>query len=240
MASADDLSLVELRGPAFEWLGPGGRITIQGVEYEYADSEADDDSINDAVGPGKTFGKLVKRVSAPLEMFLSICSDLLGNGPDATFTRVMRREYPSLWHYKRTKRLSWWIHESKLNPQHIWPLSKDGIGRLVQFVIDRRYNLSVRLTAAYYLLLLLQWTVSHRLCTILPLIHDPLLRLCQEGSRNGIASMILQPLQEAVSSKEDLTRIGSCKLKEIPAAIMYAPALCVYRCADSHWNVSRC
>ncbi|TFK45429.1 hypothetical protein OE88DRAFT_1740287 [Heliocybe sulcata] len=49
MVSTDDNSLIELRGAAFQWLGPGGRITIQGVEHEYADSDADDDSIDDTV-----------------------------------------------------------------------------------------------------------------------------------------------------------------------------------------------
>ncbi|TFK45445.1 hypothetical protein OE88DRAFT_1214160 [Heliocybe sulcata] len=188
MPSTDDLSILELRGPAIEWLGPGGRITIGDVEYEYADSEADDDSIDDAVGPGRMFGKLVKRVAAPLEMFFSVCSDLLGNGPDATFTKIMRRDGPWVKEYRRTRRLSWWLN---MHEHIVWLPSPVGrhigeVGRLVQFVIDRRYSLSVRLTAAYYLVLIMAQSFLGDLPGLLPLIHDALLRLCLEGSRHGI------------------------------------------------------
>ncbi|TFK49190.1 hypothetical protein OE88DRAFT_1736841 [Heliocybe sulcata] len=199
-------SIIELRGAAFEWLGPGRRITVLGVEYEYADSDADDDSIDDAVGPGRTFGKLVKRVAAPLETCLSFCSDLLGNGPDAAFTRFMCRECPGIRSYRHTKRLSWWINN----------LAGD-IARLVQFVIDRRYHLSVRLTAAYYLLFVRKWA---GLCTFVPLFHDALLRICQEGSRRGINPSTLQPLQATVTFEEDLMRIMNCEVVEIPAVII--------------------
>ncbi|TFK45276.1 hypothetical protein OE88DRAFT_1229524 [Heliocybe sulcata] len=233
MPSTEDYSIIELRGAALEWLGPGCRITIHGVEYEYADSDADDDSIDDAVGPGRMFGKLVKRVAAPLEMFFSICSDLLGNGPDAIFTRLMRREYPDERDYRRSKCLSWWIGRHRPHPSLRRPGNQDH-GRLVQFAIDRRYKFSVRLTAAYYLLLLLRCAYLDSLSTILPLFHDALLRLCQEGSRRSIHSrLILRPLQEVVTFKRDLIHFGSCKEEEIPAIIMCAPALRAYRHADS-------
>ncbi|TFK45423.1 hypothetical protein OE88DRAFT_1669232 [Heliocybe sulcata] len=223
MPPTDDNSILELRGAAVEWLGSGGQITIQGVEYEYADSDADDDSIDDAVGPGRTFGKLVKRMAASVEMFLSFCSDLLGNGPDAIFTRLMRRNDPLDSRYRRTKRLSWWIKDLA----YIFPPIRLGvyrnlyhnrdISRLVQFVIDRRYHISVRLTAAYYLLILLKFS---RLCAFVPLFHDVLSRICQEGSRHGIKPSTLRPLQEVLTFKEDLMCITTCDAKEVPAVII--------------------
>ncbi|TFK49191.1 hypothetical protein OE88DRAFT_1662603 [Heliocybe sulcata] len=219
MSPAHDDSIVELGGPTFEWLGPGGRLTIDDVEYEYADSDADDDSIDDAVGPGRTFGKLVKRVAAPVEMFLSFCSDLLGNGPNATFTRLMRRQFPWSIRSRRTRNLSWWLG-NWLYVTSMVSEDNDEIWRLIQFVIDRRYNFSVRLTAAYYLLILLQSLRSFQLSHILPLVHNPLLRLCQEGFRRGINSSILQPLEEVVTLNEDLKRIANCGLEETPGIVI--------------------
>ncbi|TFK45432.1 hypothetical protein OE88DRAFT_1649295 [Heliocybe sulcata] len=219
MASSDN-SVVELRGSAFKWLGSGGRITINNIEYEYADSDADDDSIEDALGPGRTVGKLLKRVSAPVEMFLSFCSDILGNGPDSIFTRLMHCHFPHRKTYRQTKHISWWFNEFGLCLLETSSEDDHQAQRLVQFVIDRRYHLSVRLTTAYYLLLLLEWTQLADLCHTVLLIHDVLLQFCQECSRKGITSTILRPLEDVVSFREDVIRIGSCGNKEISAVIM--------------------
>ncbi|TFK45443.1 hypothetical protein OE88DRAFT_1669241 [Heliocybe sulcata] len=220
MSSTDDLSIVELRGAAFEWLGPSGRIAIHGVEYEYADSDADDDSIDDAVGPGRTFGKLVKPVAAPLEMFFSFCSDLLGNGPDPTFTRLMCRKHSIPKKFGRRRNLTWWCKEHLIQLWTIYYEDDENIERLVQFVIDRRYKFSVRLTAAYYLLILLQSLRSFQLWRILPLMHNALLRLCQEGSRRGINSSILKPLEEVVTFNEELKHIIYCWSQKMPDVII--------------------
>ncbi|TFK45439.1 hypothetical protein OE88DRAFT_1649301 [Heliocybe sulcata] len=231
MSPAQDLSVVELSGAAFEWLGPGGRITIGDVKYEYADSDNDDSSIDDAVGPGRTFGRLVKRVAAPLEMFLSLCSDLLGNGPDATYTRLIRRSRPwgkETGDYRCTRHLGWWFKQPFMLFEIMSASShpRDETERLVQFTIDRRYNLSVRLTAAYYLSLLVLSLPPDEHCHTLPLVHDALLRLCQEASRRGISPTIMRPLEELVVFKEDLICIASCPPEDVPAVIM-----------DSSWTM---
>ncbi|KZT18260.1 hypothetical protein NEOLEDRAFT_1143613 [Neolentinus lepideus HHB14362 ss-1] len=50
--------------------------------------------------------------------------------------------------------------------------------RLVQFVIDRRFHFSVRLTAAYYLILVLLYGLPSNLPYVIPHIHDALTHLC--------------------------------------------------------------
>ncbi|KZT18264.1 hypothetical protein NEOLEDRAFT_193948 [Neolentinus lepideus HHB14362 ss-1] len=110
MNSIADMSIIELRGLPTEGLVPGSRITVGNEEYEYLDSD-DEDSIDDAPGPGRTLYKQIKRVSAPVEMFISYCSDLAGNGPDALFERALNgvhRSRSSLGHKRKHTGLYYW------------------------------------------------------------------------------------------------------------------------------------
>ncbi|KZT18566.1 hypothetical protein NEOLEDRAFT_1143236 [Neolentinus lepideus HHB14362 ss-1] len=141
-----DMSIVELRSLPTEGLGPGSRITIENKDYEYFNSD-DDDSIDNASGPGKTFYKLIKRISAPIEIFISYCSDLVGNGPDALYAGLMaqdcgyrrysryNRKHVGLYHW--AGRLPWSMISFRRRDY------RPARG-LIDFVIDRRYAFSVR------------------------------------------------------------------------------------------------
>ncbi|EPQ50274.1 hypothetical protein GLOTRDRAFT_134082 [Gloeophyllum trabeum ATCC 11539] len=84
---------LELRGAVANRLRrPGDTIDIDGITYEYCDS-SDDESIDEAhqVGPGKTFGIFISRISAPLEMFLGYAAETwLGRRPRAVFNRLFK------------------------------------------------------------------------------------------------------------------------------------------------------
>ncbi|TFK46565.1 hypothetical protein OE88DRAFT_1667618 [Heliocybe sulcata] len=222
-----DTTHVDLTSANLEWLGPGSLITVRGIDYEYADSDASDD---DAPGPGHTLGKLVKRVSAPLEMFLGLCSDLLGNGPDAIFCGLMDSEFPpprrkgEVLRVRRRRNLVFWIRSIEGDDNPLWSgygVVDGVIARLLPFIIDRRYHFSVRLTAAHYLLVLLARCIhTGHILPFISNILDALLRLCQEGSRRGYSAETLKPLVRTLASRDDFLRISYCGKKEVPDAVL--------------------
>ncbi|TFK45288.1 hypothetical protein OE88DRAFT_1729788 [Heliocybe sulcata] len=210
---------LKLRGYATGGLSSGTTVTIGQDRYEYC-SSSDDESLDDPPGAGQTLGKLVKRVSIPIEKFLSFCSDLSGHGPDAVFTRISDNSYLNLG--KHSKRLDFWI---KLHPEdaglyHPSAADEKKVERLMHFVTDRRYNLSVRLTAAHYLVLLLSYTHHTDLSSLVSPISSVLLRICQEGTRRGCSPSILRPLGEVVVYKDYLPNITDCTSREISDAIV--------------------
>ncbi|TFK45292.1 hypothetical protein OE88DRAFT_1740446 [Heliocybe sulcata] len=230
LTSMDDRSIMEMRGPAVDWLGPGDRVTIDGIEYEYADSTTSDESVEDAVGPGRTVGKLVKRIAAPIELFLSYCSDLVGQGPDATFIKLMCSKERMRPKPGRRKRLAYWTNHLEEWPH--WCCHSEfrvkAIRGLVDLSIDRRYEFPVRLTAAYYLQLLLASGNPYVVRSFIPELLEVLLRICQEGSRRGCAPAVLRPLYETIIGKDDIVRIFNCEDSELRQVIanMQDPSPC--------------
>ncbi|KZT18268.1 hypothetical protein NEOLEDRAFT_1246528, partial [Neolentinus lepideus HHB14362 ss-1] len=187
MLSIADMSIIELRGLPTEGLGPGSRITIGNKEYEYYDSD-DDDSIDDSPGPGRTLYKLIKRVSAPVEMFI---------------TKSHRSR--SSFEYKR-KHSGIYYWTLNLHPNIPWLDIHyyRRAARLVDFVIDSRYAFSVRLTAAYYLTLVLAYISlyhRHTILRMIPLIYEALELIHEDGCRKISFARHSRPLYDLLLCK---------------------------------------
>ncbi|KZT18269.1 hypothetical protein NEOLEDRAFT_1173652 [Neolentinus lepideus HHB14362 ss-1] len=222
MSSSTDSSIIELRGNDIEWLSPGGRIVIHGVEYEYENS-SDDESIDNRVGLGRTLDRMLKRVSAPVEMFLSYCSELRGNGPEAIFARASPvTSAGNVISSRRPRRLSFWIH--RYAAHSMWlvlavPNVSADLNAMIPFIIDRRYQFSTRLLGAYYMVLLSLSAHNHHRLFHNADYHRALLQICQEVCRRGYPANIMRLLCELV------TDIGNNKLRAFDDGLSDIPEL---------------
>ncbi|TFK52309.1 hypothetical protein OE88DRAFT_1386259 [Heliocybe sulcata] len=223
MTSANDLPMLELRGPEVVRLRPGGTIRIDDEEYEYFESSDDESIDDDRPVAGRMVGKLIKRLAAPVEMFLDYCSDLAGKGPNAIFTRLVIRVPQALknGHVVRrgsSKPLSYWTEQlkksriqfpirfedrtSRRQQREAKVTIRKALKRLVKFTIDRRYPFQIRLTASYYLVFVL--LLSQGIEGVVDGIaaQDALLRISQEGSRQGTAAGLMHLPQHSVSDMD--------------------------------------
>ncbi|EPQ59797.1 hypothetical protein GLOTRDRAFT_91277 [Gloeophyllum trabeum ATCC 11539] len=221
--------IIELRGTRVNWLHRGGRICIDGAQYEYYDS-SDDESVVNRPGVGRTVDNFISRISAPLEMFLgNVCERMAARhlrGANAAFARIILRAEsgdPSkkvrkpldLPHWLQALRsgkidpTKFWYHletaENTEEHREVYCAITTDVKKLIKYAMSS----TSRLTAIYYLILLLVMLPRTAASLVKGLnVRDAMVRLAEEACRNGSSPSIaatLRPIQETASDLERYT-----------------------------------